>query len=190
MRQAKLSKVGVMILEMELLSALSGLKTASDLTTRLRDALASRELKLDEAVARIIEIQCHISDVHTDLNNVQGQLHEKNTKVFQLEKEISRLKEQLAKKAQGRNHHHAAWKVLEDGTEEGPYCPNCWEQTGNFIQPRRGISNAEGYLMFFCGEHGASNFHFEVPSQLCGAQPSTKKSPAGTARLRSDYPSR
>lgn len=95
-------------------SALS-LKTASELTTRLREAIGSRELKLDEAVARIVEIQCHISDGHTSLNAAQGQFHEKNEEVFELQRPNRELCEKLAKKAQGRKHDNAAGKLLEDG---------------------------------------------------------------------------
>jgi hypothetical protein len=173
---------------MELFTALSGLKTASDLTTRLREAIASRELKLDEAVARIIEIQCHISDAHTNLNNVQGQLHEQNRQAFQLEQEVRSLKEQLAKKAQGRKHDNAVWKVLEDGTEDGPYCPNCFETTRNFIQPYAGAVHPD-VSFFFCGEHGDKNFSFKVPNRLCGNE-YTERPPQARPRFRMDLPGR
>lgn len=126
--------MGGMMLCMDLLAGLSGLKTASELTTRIREARGSREVKLDEVVARIIEIQGLISDGRTALINVQEELLEKNREIFRLEQACTKLTERLERKAQGRKHDNAAWKMLEDGTEDGPYCPNCWDKTGNFIQ--------------------------------------------------------
>jgi hypothetical protein len=151
-------------------SGLSGLKTASDLTTRIREALSSRDVKLDEVVARIIEIQGLISDGRTALIDVQEQLLEKNREIFKLEQMCTRLTEQLGKKLQGRVHDNAVWKVLEDGNEDGPYCPNCWETTGNFIQPSR-WSGASDYSIFQCYQHGANKFVFQVPTRLCRNQP-------------------
>jgi len=158
-------------------AALAGLKTASDLTTRLREAIGSRELKLDEAIARIIEIQCHISDTHTSLNAVQEQIHAKNIEIFELQQQNTKLNEKLAKKALGRKHDNAVWKVLEDGTEDGPYCPNCFETNGNFIQPRRGVANDE-WALFNCNEHGGATFSFKVPPRLCGASAVKKREPS------------
>ena len=182
---------GGMMLSMDPLSAvaagLSGLKTASDLTTRIREALGSREVKLDEVVARIIEIQGLISDGRTAFIDVQEQILEKNQEIFQLQQACTKLTERLEKKTQGRKHDNAVWKVLDDGTEDGPYCPNCWEQKGHFIQPKRGASNVD-YFSFFCDEHGARAFSFHVPSHLCDQKLVVKKQePRPTPRLRSDF---
>jgi len=119
-------------------------------------------------VARIIEIQDLISDGRTALIDVQEQLLEKNREILELEQTCMKLTQRLEKKGQGRKHDNAVWKVLEDDSEDGPYCPNCWERTGHFIQPKRGISSNTDQINFLCGEHGTTAFRFQVPSRLCG----------------------
>ena len=52
---------------MNLVTSLNFLKTASDLTTRIRKSLGARDVKLGKVVARIIEIQGLISDGRTAL---------------------------------------------------------------------------------------------------------------------------
>ena len=160
---------------MELATGLTVLKTASDLTTRIREALGSREVKLDEVVARIIEVQGLISDGRTAFIEVQEQLLEKNGAIYALQQENRSLQEQLTKKRQGRIHDNAAWKVLDDNSEEGPYCPNCYERTGHFIQPSRGALN-DGSVSFFCKEH-TNAFVFRVPVGVCGEVASDRLKP-------------
>jgi len=147
-------------------TALGGLKTATDLATGMRKALAAHELKLEEVPGKIMELQGFIMDSRTALGNAEDELRAKK-QIHQLETDNAELRGQLAKKAQGRKHDNAAWKVLEDGTEEGPYCPNCWEKSGHFIQGAEGAIN-DGYQAFFCGEHGKPGaFVFRVPANLC-----------------------
>jgi hypothetical protein len=172
---------------MDLVTGLNFLKTASELTTRLRESLGAREVKLDEVVARIIEIQGHISDGRTALIDAQEQLLEKNRAISVLEQHNRKLQEQISKKQQGRVHDNAVWKVLDDDREEGPYCPNCYERTGNFIQPHRGALN-DGLVSFFCGEHGKTNFVFRIPVGVCGELPSDRPKHRAVPILRSDYP--
>jgi len=172
-----------------LATGLNVLKTASDLTTRIRESLGAREVKLDEVVAKIIEIQGLISDGRTALIDVQDELLEKNRKILALEQEKQKLQELLSKKQQGRVHDNAAWKILGDGTEEGPYCPNCYEKTHNFIQRHRGALNY-GLVSFICAEHGKS-FVFHVPVAICGESPSDKpKGKSVPPLMRSDFPTR
>lgn len=85
-------------------AGLSGLKAASDLTTRIREALGSREVKLDEVVTRIIEIQGLISDGRTALIDAQELLLDKTREIARLEKEAKMLNEQLALKGRVRFH--------------------------------------------------------------------------------------
>jgi hypothetical protein len=165
---------------MDFAAGLTVLKTASDLTTRVREALGSREVKLDEIVARIIEVQGLISDGRTALIDVQEQLLEKNREIFSLEQDNRKLQEQLSKKQQGRIHDKAAWKVLDDNSEEGPYCANCYEKTGNFIQPTRGALN-DGSVSFFCTDH-EKPFYFRVPVGICGELASDRRKPAPIRR--------
>jgi hypothetical protein len=107
---------------MDLVTGLNFLKTASDLTTRIPESLGARDVKLDEVVARIIEIQGLISDGRTALIDAQEQLLEKDRTILALEQDSRKLQEQLSKKQQGRVHDNAAWKVLDDDTEERPGC--------------------------------------------------------------------
>jgi hypothetical protein len=120
-----------------------------------------------------------IMDSRAALGDAEDELREKNRQIQQLEMDIAELKAQLAKKQQGRKHDGAAWKILDDGSEDGPYCPNCREMTRNFIQPHPG-ANADGQCTFFCSDHGAQNFAFRVPSSLCSgiATKTPRPSPA------------
>lgn len=93
---------------MDLVTGLNLLETASDLTTRIRESLGERDVKLDEVVARIIEIQGLISDGRTALIDAQEQLLEKNRTILALEQDSRTLQEQLSKKQQGRVHDNAA----------------------------------------------------------------------------------
>lgn len=174
---------------MDLVAGLNFLKTASDLTTRIRESLGTRDVKLDEVVARIIEIQGLISDGRTALIDAQDQLLEKNRSISALEQDNRKLQEQLSKRQQARVHDNAVWRILGDGTEEGPYCPNCHEKTGNFIQPHRGALN-EGLVSFICAEHGKTNFVFRVPVSICGASPSDRPRNRTVPTLRTDFPMR
>ena len=109
-----------------------------------------------------------------------------STKLLRLEEENIRLarenrelKEALAQKQQGKTHDSAAWKVLEDGTEEGPYCPNCYEKTGLFIQPVL-VSNNGSIVRLSCTscvEDEKQEFTFRVPSRLAKQYPVSKPVP-------------
>jgi len=173
---------------MELATGLNGLRTASELAKRIRESLGAREVKLDEVVARIIEIQGLISDGRSALIDVQDQIVEKNRIISALENDKRELQEQLSKKQQGRIHDSAAWKIFDDDKEEGPYCPNCYEKTGKFIQPGRGAAH-DGSVTFFCSEpgHGKTRFFFRVPVDICGESsdnPKTEEPPI----MHTDFP--
>jgi hypothetical protein len=163
-------------------TALAGLKTATDIATSLRKAFASHEVKTDEVPGKLMELQGLILESRAALSDAQHEIFAKNKEIYRLEEETRTLRERLAKKAQGRKHDNAAWKVLDDGTEDGPYCPNCWEQTGNFIQPSQRAVN-DGHSAFFCEEHGKT-FIFRVRSELCrGQAPERQRRPPTDARM-------
>jgi hypothetical protein len=174
---------------MDLLTGASFLKTASDLAKLVRESLGAREVKPDEVVARIIEIQGLIGDGRTALIDAQEQLLEKNRTISALEQDNRKLQEQLLKKQQGRVHDNAVWKILDDGAEEGPYCPNCYEKTGNFIQPHRAALN-DGLVSFVCTDHGQRNFIFRVPVSLCGELPTDRPKARPALIVRTDFPGR
>lgn len=159
---------------MDPVAGLGILKTASELIKGIREILGERDVKLDEVVARIIEIQGLISDGRNALIDAQEQLLEKNRAIFALEQDNRKLQEELSRRQQGRVHDNAAWKVLPDDSEEGPYCPNCYEKTGHFIQPYRG-NLLRGSVAFTCSDHGERLFHFLVPANICGSPPSGRR---------------
>src|SRR5947207_7655935 len=124
---------------MEFFTALAGLKTASELTTRLREALKSRDVKLDEVVARIIEIQDMISDGRTALIDAQDELLRKTAETQNLKEQIRKLEAAAATERSFRFNDGVYWQSVAhdqgmkhpDGNEllsvhwEGPFCPMC-----------------------------------------------------------------
>ena len=146
-------------------TALAGLKTATEIATNLRKAFVSHEAKTDDVTERLMELQGLILESRAALSDAQDDIFAKNKQIYQLEEDTRVLRERVAKKAQGHTHDNAAWKVLEDGTEEGPYCPNCWEKTNHFILPYAGAVHPD-VSFFFCGEHGDKNFSFKVPNEM------------------------
>jgi hypothetical protein len=164
-------------------TALAGLKTATDIATSLRKAFTSHEVKNEEVPDKLMELQGLILESRAALSNAQDDIFAKSKEIHRLEEEARALRANLEKKARGRKHDNAAWKVLEDGTEEGPYCPNCWEKTGNFIQPCAGAVHPD-VSFFFCADHGDKNFSFKVPNELCGnkyVQKSARPTPKMTS---------
>jgi hypothetical protein len=117
-----------------------------------------------------LEMQRNLLGIYEKLGDLRQQFHEMQEANFKIQDENRQLAAQLTKKQQGRKHDNAVWKVLGDGTEEGPYCPNCFETVGNFIQPQRWATR-DGMVNFFCDEHGERGFYFLVPERLCGSAP-------------------
>ena len=125
-------------------ATLTGLKTASDLTTRLREALGSGEVKLDEVLARIIELQGFISDGRTALIDVQEEIHAKN-------EEIRRLNEQLRALHDIRDNYELRQGVyVRKGTQDA-YCPLCLGANNKAVPL---MKDGDGWT---CGIH---NVHF------------------------------
>jgi hypothetical protein len=149
---------------MNILAALAGLKTASELTTRIREALKSREVKLDEVVARIIEIQDLISDGRTALIDSQEELMKKNEKISSLSDEIRSLKAKADLEHLVVFHDRACWKKLDDGSEEGPYCPVCWGDSKKLI--RGSVWDTLATQISFCCNLHPTAVRYTVPRQI------------------------
>jgi len=148
---------------MDLVAGLSGLKTASDLTTRLREALKNREVKLDEVVARIIEIQDLISDGRTALIDAQEDIIKRTAEIGKLNEELKRLTASLDLSERVIFHDHANWKRLDGDVEEGPFCPSCWADR-KLRRPQINDVHS-GIVHFVCTEH-KTPYHFSVPERL------------------------
>lgn len=134
---------------------LASLKTGSDLVTRLREAL-TREIKLDEVLARIIEIQAHISDGRTALIDAQED-HQK------LVAEITLLRDRKELENSVVFHHDAYWKKDSLG-EQGPFCPSCWDLKKDLVRPMLdGSGNGKAWL--YCTVHNPHR-HFQIPIGL------------------------
>jgi regulator of replication initiation timing len=135
-----------------------------------------------------LEMKRDLLEIYEKLGDLRQQFHDMQDENFKLQEENRQLVAQLAKKQQGRKHDNAVWKVLDDETEDGPYCPNCYEKTGNFIQPNQ-TTLRDGYLTFICNEHGDTNFVFRVRAELCGDRPPERK-PHPPLVIRTDFPMR
>lgn len=102
----------------EIVTALSGLKTASELATRLRDALKSPEIKPDEVVARIMEIQGLITDGRTAVINLQEHLTTKNAEIQALKDRLREIEQNDELKKSVVFHDHACWRQYEVETSQ------------------------------------------------------------------------
>jgi hypothetical protein len=142
---------------MDLGTGLGALRAAVDLSRALRDGAKAGTIKPDEFAGRVGEIYDYIADSKDALIDAKDEIQT-------LKEEVKELREQIAKKQRGTVHDHAAWKILEDGSEQGPYCPNCYEKNGTFIQPQRGALN-DGTVYFQCMDDRTA---FRVPVALCG----------------------
>lgn len=148
---------------MDIVTGLGILKAASDLITRLREALKSGEVKPDEVMARIIEIQDLISDGRTALIDAQEVVISRNAEVQVLKDEVRRLTEAADLGRRVVFHDNACWKRLDDGAEEGPPCPSCWADR----TLRRGqvLAVHKRQVVFIRSEH-MDVFRFCVPEGL------------------------
>lgn len=88
---------------------------------------------ITEGMGAIRELIALISKLGEETNNLalQKAILELDKKNYQLEKEILELKKELDKKEQYNmkfsSEDNCYWNVKEDGTKEGPFCPNCYD---------------------------------------------------------------
>src|SRR5258708_37884740 len=122
---------------MEIASGLSALKTAADLARALRDAAKAGSLKPDEFAGRIAEVYDYISDSKEALLSVQEN-------ISKLRAENERLKTYMF-------HHSVSWRILPDGSEDGPFCPTCVsEGTAMRLVLREHIDQTQGLWYVYC----------------------------------------
>jgi hypothetical protein len=116
---------------MDFAAALAGLKNASDLTTRLREALKSRDVKLDEVVARIIEVQDRISDGRAALIDAQETVIQKTAEILDLKARLREVDEVRQTRQSLKYDGRVYWKA---GDPEFPFCPVCWDTTSTLVR--------------------------------------------------------
>jgi hypothetical protein len=131
---------------MEIVAGMSAIKTAWELARALRDAAKAGSLGPDEFAGRISEVYDYISDSKEAVFDNQEKLRE-------LQAEIERFKTYAF-------HHSVNWRVLPDGTEDGPFCPTCVSEGVDMrLQLRDHVDQSGALLHVQCPKS-----HFEVGS--------------------------
>jgi hypothetical protein len=129
---------------MEIASGLSALKTAADLARTLRDAAKAGTLKPDEFAGRIAEIYDYIG--------------ESKEAVFEAQEKLSHLRAENERLKTYVFHHSVNWRVIADGTEDGPFCPTCVSAGVDMRLLLRSIVDQSGAVMHF----HCPKSHFEI----------------------------
>jgi hypothetical protein len=118
---------------MSITAGLATLKTASDLIAGVRKALAQQEVKPDEVLGRMIEIQGLISDGRTALINAQEDLLKRTSELADLKDELKRLTDNSHILAQLTVQDDAYFRTM-NGDRSGPYCTACWDDTQKLVR--------------------------------------------------------
>jgi hypothetical protein len=159
---------------MDPLTGLATLKTASELATGLRDALKSRDVKLDEVAARLIEIQDLIVDGRGALIEAQEQLIGKSEELADLRRQVVEFQAAIREKEALKYLHGAYWRTFEvdkgetdpDGNSyveiryDGPFCPTCNDADGKAVRLRLLADQEPGLGQCCCDVH---HIDFSVP---------------------------
>ncbi len=109
---------------MDILTGMSGLKTATDLLRSLRDALKSGQIKPDEVAGRIGEIYDYIVESKDALVDAKDEIQELKDKLSSLEhtKEVNDSLEFDGK---------VYWKKDDP---DHPFCPTCWDVNKQLVR--------------------------------------------------------
>ena len=130
----------------------------------LSSALASLKTIID--IAKSVnnqQLNSAVLDVQAKLIDVQQRLVEANEENAALKEENHQLKSAVELEKRVVFHDQAYWKKLDDGTEEGPFCPGCWTE-GKLHRSQ--INSVEsGVVEFACDRH-KSTYLFHVPERL------------------------
>lgn len=133
-------------------------------------ALTSIKTILD--ISKTLQDQKTISAINSAVADVQVKLINAQQQVLEIQEENRTLKQRLQEsetakvlETQVAFHDGAYWKKKEDGKEEGPFCPSCWDLNRKLVWP----SVAEIYaasVSLFCTHHGKEPRFFNVPRNL------------------------
>jgi|SRR5271165_6067662 len=63
--------------------------------------------------------------VSSEVANIQGKLIDVQQQTLTIQQENQELRSQLNKFKTFKHHHSVMWRINEDGTEDGPFCPPC-----------------------------------------------------------------
>jgi hypothetical protein len=154
------------------------------------------------AVSGLLNVLKSITGIAKDVNSVElnRQISEFQMKVFEVQEKLMALQDEnmhlreenrhLKAEADVRGrvvfHDHANWKRLDDGTEEGPFCPTCWTE-GKLQRPHISYVD-DGEVQFACKQHRLI-VNFRVPERLVkvGDLSSYRQSRVSIASTRSDH---
>jgi len=114
----------------------ASLRTAAELTRLTRDALKSGADPADLA-GRIAEIYDYIIDSKQALLAAQ--------------EELTRTMAEIERLRSFRFHHSVSWRIISDGSEDGPFCPICVaQQTDMRLMIRNVVPADQSVWLFSC----------------------------------------
>jgi hypothetical protein len=151
---------------MDLISGLSGLRAAVELTRALRDAAKAGDIKPDEFAGRVGEIYDYIADSKDALIDAKDQIRD-------LKDEIRKLNAAAEEEQQFQFLHGVYWKPYEVRVHDeefeainnaekweirwdGPFCPLCKDDIGKIIRLEEQGKAYEGggpMRAFYCEIH-------------------------------------
>jgi hypothetical protein len=137
--------------------------------TVITGALTSIKTILD--ISKTLQDQKIVSAINSAVADVQVKLIEAQQQIMAVQDENRTLKDKLAElqdnkalEAMVTFHDAAYWKKREDGKEDGPYCPSCWDLSRKLVVPA--VSDSDGRrAILFCPHHNAPR-RFTVPIHL------------------------
>jgi hypothetical protein len=82
--------------------------------------------------------------ISSEVANVQGRLIEVQQQALALQLENRQLRAEIDKVRSSVFHHSANWRVLPDGSEDGPFCPVCAGEGVEMRLTLRGVVDQTG----------------------------------------------
>ena len=122
-------------------------------------------------IGKTIEDQKVATAINSAVVDITSKLIQAQQQIVEVQEENQRLREEL-RALQDANtleslvsfHHGAFWKQRADGSEEGPFCPNCWGLEKKLVYPSVNDSTVDP-MRLVCTDHKPARY-FSVPRQL------------------------
>lgn len=86
-----------------------------------------------KSVVKLVQ-QIDNIELYGKILDLQGQIFELVDQNRKLKVDIDSLQEKLKTKAALKFEHNAYWKILQDGSREGPFCSRCWDVASNVVR--------------------------------------------------------
>jgi len=118
-------------------AALTGIKAATDISKAIMTAGAS----LEKA-----ELKLRIADLVDSLTDARAKILDIRELLDQKDQEIERLKKREGLKFDGDVY----WLENEDKSEDGPFCPNCFDDKGKCVHIHE---DGPGWFCYVCKRH-------------------------------------